>query len=167
MNKITKKIWQKPKKLSNRHEEVIHLAVLGRSNAQIAAALGFTPQHIAKLMRSTLFQEKVKAERETRINSIVREKISGLSGLAIDSIELVLSSPDEKGSVKMDAAKFILEQIVGKAKGTDEPKTTNLVQFIQMIDALPKDATQQPKSKWDELINQIVPSDMVVGKRNA
>ena len=102
-------------------------------------------------------------------SDIVREKINGLSGLAIASVEEILTDADEKGSTKLATAQFILEQIIGKAKGTEAPQTTNLVQVIQMIENMPRNNEPKPKDEWDikmsQILDELIPKGLIVGKR--
>lgn len=145
------------------------MAVLGRSNAYIAKTLDFSPQHIARLINSPEISERIKAERETRFSANVRDKINDLSGAAIDSISEILTNQGIKDSVRLDGSKWVLEQIVGKAKGTEAPKTTNLVQVIQLIESMPRNSQPKPKDEWDvkmgQIISEVIPPGLIVGKR--
>lgn len=167
-NSPKKPQWTKPKKISNVQEEVIQMAALGRSNAYIAKTLDFSPQHIARLVKSPEISERIKAERETR-NAIIRDKIGDLSGLALDSISQILTSQEARDSTRLSAAQFVLEQTVGKAKGTEAPQTTNLVQVIQMIQNMPRNNEPKPKDEWDvkmeQILSEVIPPGMIVGKR--
>lgn len=169
LNAPKKPNWTKPKKISNQHEEIIQMAVIGRSNAYIAKALDFSPQHVARLINSSEISERIKAERETRVNAIIREKIYGLSGAAIDSISQILTSQDARDSTRLEASKWVLEQTVGKAKGIEGPQTTNLVQIIQMIENIPRNLEPKLKDEWDvkmdQVLDEVIPKGLIVGKR--
>lgn len=81
------------KHLRLRHQEVIRLAFLGRSNVEIAAVVGISPGAIACVLRSPIAQAEIARLRDKAEESItnlpVRVKLmSELNGAGEEAIRL-------------------------------------------------------------------------------
>lgn len=111
---------KKIKKISNRHENLIQLAVLGYSNKAIADKLGFTPQHVAKLMRDESIQNRIGLIRDINFNNVLRDRIKNICGVATEALEEVISSSEESAAARVSASKFIIEQTIGRPKSQIE-----------------------------------------------
>lgn len=158
--------WDAPDKLNDRHEALILYSVLSYPTSVIAEKLGYTAKHIRKLLRAPNIQEKIRAERETRFSNVLRESMDDLCGLGIETLKQLLTSTETKDSVKLEAAKFLLDHGAGKAKALVEVQGGNLMQVIQLIEKLPKSTAPTVRDHFDDIIDQVIPNkNFVIGVR--
>ena len=153
--------------IKGRHQVLIQLAVLNYPPSEIAAKLDYTVEHVRRLLRSPVIAAKISSERDTRFAQVLKTKMDGLCGLAAAAVEEVLLNTNEKGSTRLEAAKFVLEHTLGKAKATVEVKSDLLGDFISKLDQLGKNSVVLgPRDATDLMLDEVIGEDHVVGRRS-
>lgn len=157
--------WAEPSHLNNRHEALIGFAVLGYPTALIAEKLDYSVENVRKLLRAPNVQEKINLERNTKFNQAVKDRMDNLCGLATETLERILLSPDANSSSKIQAATYLLDHLVGKPKATLEVQNTTLRDIMEQLQNHNTIITEKPKDAFDLIIEQVIPTNMIVGQR--
>jgi hypothetical protein len=165
--------WNEPLEMNHRHDEIITLMLCGYSKKRIAEQIGMAYQYVVDITNSPLFKHVYWQKRKERDLAVDRKRLHAHFDDALEVMESVMLDEDEKGSVRLDAAKYIVDQAIGKAKQDVEVKGTVLMdvmhsieQLRQVKDATPVPELDKPKSKIDSFVEAFIPdTDFAVGKR--
>lgn len=190
--------WNQPRVLTPRHKKIIHLAAMGKTTKQIAEEVGMNSETISTLIHSPLFKQKISKAQDSIFNDNARAYVDVLMNKAFGVIEGILEDHDEKSSIRLEAAKFVIDHKIGKAKQTVEHEGSSLlVQFITKLDdervvkqiqntpiepeyvalEVPKEKAdeaaatalkvlEKPADAMDNLVESIIGTDFVVGRRD-
>lgn len=165
--------WVAPKDFNHRHDLIIQLAAIGRTNVEIAEEVGMAKESISRLIALPKFRDKIKAKQDQLFGKQLRKRIEIIASKAVDVVEEVLNNPQEAMKYRMDAAKYMLDQAVGKAQQQIEVKG-NLLQEVlihleqqeRSIDTTSRNLVDKPKDAMDDFIDTQLGEPIVVGKRN-
>jgi hypothetical protein len=166
--------WREPDQMNHRHDEIITLMLQGLTKRKIAEQLGMNYNYLVTISNSAIFRSAYAEERKLRNLPIDRKRVAEMFEEALLTVESVMLNPDEKGATRLDAAKFVVEQAVGKAKQDVEVKGSVLMDVIHSIEQLKaaREATatpelDKPRSAVDAFVEDYIPEAMTVGKRGA
>lgn len=127
--------WVQPRnELTPRHKMVVHLRAMGKTTPQIAEETGFAESTVRNLLASPLVKQKVVKHQDNLFMNDARMHMKVLMNKSFAVVEEILESYEEKASVKLEAAKFVIDHVVGKATQTHEVKTNLLAEFITKLD---------------------------------
>ncbi len=175
--------WMGPKDIKQRHEFIIHLAALGRTNRQIARELGMTDSRLTIIMQTPIIKKAIKDKITEYFGNDARQYIKSLATKGFEVLDEVLTNPIHKTNDKLRAAEYVLDQTVGRANQTVEVKGSLLSELMIKLEREPveKDATNSvpaevaeatipklvaaPKDDVDNFVDTLEILDSVVGKR--
>jgi hypothetical protein len=153
------------------HEHMIMLKAMGKSDQYIADELGYTHSQVYRVLKTPAVAEAIKARVEQMYDVNVKQAMSDRALKALGVVDQILDDENGKSNVRLDAAKFMLEHTVGKAQQTVKHEGNLLAEVIATADKL-HNTTQvheiltKPSDPMDNMINEMLPTDMVVGVRN-
>lgn len=154
------------------HEHVINLAALGMTNRKIAQQLGITDTLVSLVVNAPEIKDLISA----KISDLYEEPKSQLKALfpkAFATFNKILDDVNERSALKADVAKFIIEHTIGKAHQTHTVEGNLLSelivkvekQAIRDVNATAANLLDKPKDEFDDLVTEIIPADVVIGKR--
>lgn len=189
--KVTESTWRTPIELKPRHRKVIHLAALGKTRAIIAEETGYSPAFIDRLLASHNIKRRIRAKQESLFEGDAKMTMKVLMNKAFGTIEEIIEGDggeEIKASTRLDASKFVIDHVIGKATQSVDIKHSTLAEFMRRLDersadpVLPAPAPSQvidvtssapidtPKdTQSDDPIDDLVASFSVVevGKRGS
>jgi len=109
-------------KLSPQHHKAISLLAQGLSNKSVAKELGLAPETISRWKSGFGFQAKLN-ELLSENQQASQERLRALSGVALTTIEAVMTDPNTPPKERLSAALRILEltQLVPERIGSSNP----------------------------------------------
>lgn len=121
--------------LTARHREVARLLFLGtKSQTEIAGIVGFAVGSISKMAKNPRIVAEVERLRERMFEVTVAERLKQMGPAAANVIEGVLSSGSKaKLETQLDAARWVIEKLTGKARQEVDVQSSTLSQFMQML----------------------------------
>lgn len=169
---ITWTIWLQPsQKEAYHYGEEIQMRAMGHSIVDIAKATGRHPVALHKVLAAP----KIKASTKEHIQDSVdyfRAELKARANKALGVYDEVLDDATIKPNVRLQAASQIMEHVVGKPQQIVEHKGNLLAEVIAHADRLRDVESSDPsltpmKDEIDNLIESIIPSNTVVGKRSS
>lgn len=163
--------WERWNQLQNyriEHQHMVRLAAAGWTQGAIAKELGYTQTHVSKVLNTPEVKEEVSALMNEIYGQDFKKALKERGHNAVRALDEIMETG--KNSEKIQVAQYFLDHTIGKASQTVEHKGTILadvmVQIEQLRNVTPDSAllTEKP-SKFDNIIEAIVPSGVVVGKR--
>jgi hypothetical protein len=129
--------WNLPMsdELSPRVRKVINLLALGRSPAMVAAEIGMTVDRVYKITALPEVKLKVAHKQQQLFENDAKQYMKTLMNKAYAVIDDILDDVDEKSAIRLEASKFVIDHVVGKANQVVEHKGNLLVEFINKLDA--------------------------------
>lgn len=166
--------WQRVQSIRSEHELMIMMKATGSSQSKIAQELGYSNSQVSKVLNAP----EIKAKVSKQISEIYGDDVKlALKARAMKSVEVFDETLENgKASEKRRAAQYILDHTIGKAQQTVQVKGNVLADFILQVEQMsqsqlrdvgsnPDLLTKKPH-KFDTVIEQLIPSDFVVGKRS-
>lgn len=165
--------WMGPRDIKQRHEHIIHLCALGMTNRQIAKELDVNEARLSIIINTPNIKEAIKAKRREYFTDDAKAYIKSLAQKSFEVVDEILVNPGERSNVRLDAAKYILDQTVGKAQQNLKVEGSLIGEMIHKMDEMLKDATpatstnllDKPVDPMDNFIDDLIPEDVVIGKR--
>ncbi len=162
-------LWVGPKELSHRHKFIANLAASGMRNGDIAEELNMTDSRISIILDNPSMKIEIARIREKMFGSNNRRRLEMLMPKALNVAEEVLTGEQHMMKHKIDMAKYVLDQGLGKAKQDITVSGNLLGDLLDKLDAQVKDVTHSDLDKSDNPIDtlayELVPTSVVVGKR--
>lgn len=165
--------WTRIQNIRVEHDHMIHLAASGVPQWKIAQSLGYDQAHVSKILNTPDVRKRIQAEIQGLYGDDYKKAIKDRNMKAVGVMDDILESGKEAERASM--AKWVLEHSVGKASQDVNVKTTSLVEVIHKINEMESnqlrdvgsntEALPKPKHKFDNVIEQVIPKDMVIGKR--
>lgn len=156
--------------LTPRRKQAIYLAAMGKSLAFIAEELDYNYASLVRFLNEPDISQIVAHKQEMIFQNNAKGRIKSMMSDAYGVVEHILKDPQEKSSVRLDAAKYVIDHVVGKSTQAIEVKGNLLSQFMsqldQVIDATNNNVVEENKSEMDNLVSQIVKTEFIVGKRS-
>lgn len=170
-DQITWEVWNAPRKISGRHEYIIMMSASGMTPKQICREVDMTELRIRSLVKIPKFARMIRQKRDELFGSDAKAHIKALVSKAVGVVEDTLDDKDEKGTVRLDAAKYVIDHTVGKATQTVEVGGNLLVDLVSRLDKESRDVSPANKSlattkdSLDNFVDGIITEGVVVGKR--
>lgn len=130
--------WEAPTKISPRDRRLIDLIALGRPKDEIAIELGMSSNRINQIINAPMFRARIASKQNAMFENNAKSYMKTLMNKAYAVIEDLLENA-ERETVRLDAAKFVVDHVVGKATNTTEIKGTILVDIMNRLDLMKRD----------------------------
>jgi transcriptional regulator with XRE-family HTH domain len=168
--------WSRLQSIRIEHKHMIRLAVSGMSQGQIAQELGYDQAHVSKVLNTP----EVKAEIDQQMKEVYGETwkkpLQDRFMKSIKVIDELLENGGEK--IRADLAKWSVEQVAGKASQEIKETKTTLNEFIVRVQQMEEQGKlrdvgsslpqlSNPPDPFDNVIKQVIPDGMTVGKRSS
>lgn len=123
--------------LSPRHRRLALLAAQGKSNADIAAELGYSDSRVSILLKNPYVSAEVHTLQERIYEETVGARIKTFAEPALNVLHQALTDRTNKVkmSEKIDVAKWVIEKIDGKAAQKIEAGENMLAALMDRLDA--------------------------------
>lgn len=161
--------WRLPTEGTHQHDMMILMATYGHSIKDIAEHMDVTISTVSNCVNSPENRVRIRKAQERLYGKDVRKRIQSLLHKSLDLMEEVLDSPAAKEQVRVDVAKYLLDQGVGKAKQEIEHSGSMLAEFLTKLDSINDDALRAKEAKVRDSIETFV-DDLgihhVVGEKN-
>jgi hypothetical protein len=169
--------------MTPRQKRVIYLSAMGRTPIQIAEELGYSNAGVTNILRKPGVQERIAHQQSVIFQNDMKGWIKTLMTKSYGVIDEILTDHDEKSSVKLEAAKYVIDHVVGKATQNVEVSGNLLGDLITQLDeikntpiepsyvAIPVDAgladatAEKALVAMDDLVSQLIQTEHTVGKR--
>lgn len=160
--------WVGPDDLKHRHELLILLAAYGRTNNQIAEELGLTASRVSIILGKTEVKNKIREAQDKLFGQNVRRRIDSMLNKSLDVMDSVLENEQEKNSLKVDIAKYLLDQGIGKAKQDVKIEGNLLADLLHRLDTSRDAAPAQEtlatnKNELDTFVDEFITDEFRVG----
>lgn len=172
---VTWERWQRIKTIRHEHEHMVHLVASGLTQAQIAKILGYDQQTVSRIMLNPVMKEKVRQQVQEIYGVDHKKALKDRTMKAMQVVDTVLTSGKETEQASM--AKWVIEHSVGKASQDIQVTKTTLSEVIVKIEEMKanqlrdigSNASSLPKpiDPFDTIINEVIPKDLVIGKRSS
>jgi len=141
--------------LSPRHRRLAQLAAEGSSNADIGRELGYVDSRVSILLRNPHIRAEINRLQERLFEETIQSRLKALADPAISNIEQILKDRTNrvKVSERLDAAKWVVEKLDGKATQKTDIGENLLSVFIDKLDA--KKIAQRDVSPNGEITRDI------------
>lgn len=145
--------------LSPRHRRLAELVAAGADGAQIKEALGYSDSRISVLKRHPLIAREIKRISDRIYEDTIGSRLKKMTDPALNVLESIITDKTNrvKTSEKLEAAKWILEKIDGKAMQKYDVGENLLGVMMDKLDAMkalgktiqtePKVETQKPEER--------------------
>lgn len=156
---------------NSRHSLVLNLAAAGLSNAQIADEVGYSVSRVGQILLTPENKETVRKMQERFFGQSAADRIKSLVGKALDNVEHILESPQEKSNLKLDASKYILDHHLGKAMQKMEVKGNLFSSLLEQVEQLQRQGTLEqvidvtPRDEIDDFLDNEI-QGLTIGVRN-
>lgn len=163
--------WHAKDTVHPKHELMIHFKALGWSNRKISDELGVAASTVGNVLGQTKIKDLVKIKQKELWGQNVRSRIEALSMKATDTLEEVIDNKQEKSNLKVDVAKYIIDQGIGKAKQDIKVEGSLISEFYARLDQIGKpprdvsDSAPHTPDPVDMLVDEIVEENFIVGQR--
>jgi len=128
--------------ISHRHAVIAYMLASGISQKRIAEDLSYNENAISRIANRDDVKKEVAELREKHYGGSIDKRMKRLMPGAIDVLEDTLTAADVKPGFKMEAAKYVLDQGIGKPVQRHEVKTNMLGDFLDQLDEMNKKAKQ-------------------------
>ena len=124
--------------LSPRHRKLAELFASGRSNAEIARDLSLSQTRVSVLKNNPFIAQEIERIRERIFESTVAERLKAMADPALNVLESALTDRTNrvKHSEKLEAAKWVIEKLDGKAAQKIDIGGSMLGSLLDKLDAL-------------------------------
>ncbi len=171
---VSSERWWRIQDVRYEHEFMIHMAASGVPQKKIALELGYADAHVSKVLSTPEVRKQVQDQINEIYGSDIKKALKDRALKAISVVDDVLVS--DKESERASMAKYVLDHTVGKASQDIQVTKTTLSEFIiqindmqsnQLRDVNPNsEVLPKVKDHFDTIIEQVIPSGMVIGKRS-
>ena len=163
--------WVGPEDIRHRHDMIILLAAYGRTNNQIAEELGYTASRISIILSKTEIKNAIRETQDKLFGRNVRRRIDSMLNKSLDVMDAVLDNDQEKNALKVDIAKYLLDQGIGKAKQDVTIQGNLLADLLHRLDVGRPTSAQteklaEPKHELDTFVDEYVVEDFRVGAKS-
>lgn len=135
------------RRMSHKMRSISYHLASGLSRKQIAEIFQITPERVSQIANSPLIIDEVRAIQSKHFGGSLEKRIKHLAPKATATLESVLDDEAAKHSDRLGAARYILDQTMGKPLQRHEIKTNLLSDFMDMLDQLPKKQLEQASSQ--------------------
>lgn len=158
--------------LDYKHNYLIQLAAVGSTASQIAKEMGLKVKKVNDLLANPKIKNAIAKKQDEMFSKKARKRLESLANKAVDVVEEVITNQQEQTKHRLDAAKYLLDQAVGKPQQQIEVKgnllqevLVRLEQHDRSIDVTSRKVLDKPKDAMDDFIDSQLEAPIVVGKR--
>lgn len=119
--------------LHARHKAAARLRAMGKNYTEIAKTLGYSRVHMSILFSSPTMNAEVARYRNRLYEQDLVIRMKELGPDAMDTFEKFIRSDKEKLKDRVDAAKWLLEKLTGKAKQEVNVESNTLAAFMGVL----------------------------------
>lgn len=119
--------------LHARHKAAARMRALGKSYTEIAKALGYSRVHMSILFSSPTMNAEVARYRNRLFERDLVDRMKELGPEAMDVVERFMRDDKTKLRERVDAAKWLLEKLTGKAKQEVNVESNTLTAFMGVL----------------------------------
>ncbi len=132
-------VWTTPLNdhVTVRQRRAIDLRALGWTYSQISNELGLGEAAVRGMLLAPWAKAKVAHKQNSLFENDAKQYMKTLMNKAYGVIDEILDNPEEKSSVRLEASKFVVDHVIGKAQQTVEHKGSLLVEFMNKLDERP------------------------------
>lgn len=123
----------KEKPMKHTHRALIDRAALGMPVRSIARDLEMSEQHVRKLLRDPEIQQQVESKAKEGFREMAKVRLESLAGKAISTLEEIMEDDSERASSRGDAARYVLDHVLGKPKQPVDHSGNFLIDFRRWI----------------------------------
>jgi transcriptional regulator with XRE-family HTH domain len=166
--------WTRLQEIRYEHELMIHLAASGVSQKEISRQLGYDQAHVSKILNTPDVKARIRLEIENIYGQDHKKALKARGMKSLEVVDEILEFGKE--SEKAAMARWQLEHSVGKASQEIVERKTSLTEVIVKIEQMRSDQLRdvspsqaqlsKPEDPFDNIINEIIPKGMVIGKRS-
>lgn len=153
------------KPLSPRHKQLARMIAEGKTTNEIAEKLDLTAGRVSVLRSNTEIMKEAERVAEKLFDITVQERLKHLGPHAADLLEEIFISDSSAITMshKIDAAKWIVEKLTGKARQEIDVQHSTLQNFIDLMKQM-KDSgeTIDVTPKPVELLEATAPNETPV-----
>lgn len=144
---LSKKKWNKrvgEKDIPYRHKTVIHMAAQGNNYAAIAEQTGYHIGTVQQIVALPGYKERIAHKQSIIFQNDAKGQFKALFMKAYGVVDEILTDPlgEVKPSVRLEAAKYILDHVAGKADQKVTHEVSLLGNLMSELDRA-KDVTPQ------------------------
>lgn len=119
--------------LHARHKAAARLRAMGKNYTDIAKALGYSRTHMSILFASPTMNLEVARYRNRLFERDLVDRMKELGPEAMDVFERFIRDDKTKLRERVDAAKWLLEKLTGKAKQEVNVESNTLAAFMGVL----------------------------------
>jgi hypothetical protein len=140
---------------------IIHLAAIGWSDLAISKRLGLTKNWVEAITKGKSVAAEIERIQVENYRRDYKEMFEQLVPQAVQNIFDLMVKKSYKESVRLEAAKYIVDRALGKPKETIETKNDMISQVFQLLGKQNPDASQnQPiDAQFESIENKSTPKD--------
>lgn len=132
--KISLKRWNDAFEITERHQQVILMAAMGKPRDLICEETGYSPSRVAQLLAMPKIKAKVLQKQDQLYSGKARDYIKTLLNQSYGVIQEILENNDEKSSVRLEAAKYIIDHTIGRANQNVNVNHSLLIDVMNKLD---------------------------------
>lgn len=160
--------WHSPIGDKLAYEYMLSMAVAGMPATKIAVELNYHPDQVRRVLAKPEIKEAIEIKKQEVFGKDYKNYLSSRMQKSLAVLDNILDSDKVKDNVRLAAAQMVIEHTVGKPQQTVEHKGNLLAEVIATADKQlhAKEVIESKPSPVDNLIKELIPTDMIVGKRS-
>jgi hypothetical protein len=166
--------WQRIQNVRIEHQHMIQLAAMGYPQKKIAQEMGYTDASVSKILNTPEVKSEVNKIVQETYGDNIKKAMKDRALKAVTVVDDILDNPLSKSSDRLSAATYILDHTVGKPQQQINHTGNFIMEIMDEATRITKlreanpitpELTGKP-DPFDTVLEQIVPSNVVVGKRS-
>jgi predicted transcriptional regulator len=123
--------------LSPRHRKLCQLVVAGVNQTEIAKELKITQGYVSQLLQKKPIIDEIHRLQDKIYESTVQERLKSMTDMALNNIYAVLADDTNyvKPEAKIEASKWVIEMVAGKATQKTDIGGATLAAFMDQLAA--------------------------------
>ena len=117
----------------NRYREIARRNALGQTNNEICQVLGYTPSRLSIILKDPFVQQEIAVWRDRLIDDDTMGILKNSAKDGARRIQAMINDPKAKDTLVLDASKFAIEKVTGKARQEVTVESGTLSTFMEML----------------------------------
>lgn len=138
-----------------RWRAIARMTALGFSNGQIGRRLGYSPAGVSLAQKQPWVQEQVRQFRAS-YDADITSRMKDIAAGAVDVVEEIINDEKEKSTVRLDAAKWSIEKVTGKAKQEVSHESGTFMHFLEIAKQMSQQLT--PDAPQSREVRELAPA---------
>lgn len=131
---VAERVWKDTREMTPEIGFLVNAAALGKPPHMIAASMDKSVTWVRMKLESHFVQTKILKKQSNMFDDSAKSMVRALFHKAYGVIEEILDSTDAKDSVKLEAAKYVIDHNIGKATQVVEHQGSILSDFMRKLD---------------------------------